>query len=208
MNTACVYKIFCKDNSITKIYIGSTKNIKQRIWGHRSNYFNNSNSDDRRHHQPVYNFIRDNGGIDNWEFEVLENCCDDKRKQKEQEWIVKLNPELNSTSAFKSEDEIKAYKHEHYEANKEQYLERAKKCAEANKEHRQETNKAWRETNKEVIAEKKKAYYEANKEAIKAKVKVRTDANKDAINARRRELAKEKRDELVKLKQQLLDKQE
>lgn len=141
MNTCCVYKIFCKDSSITKIYIGSTKNIKDRIYRHKLNCNNKNNSTYRIYHSYVYIFIRENGGIDNWEFEVLENCIETELKQKEQKWITNLKPELNCYAALKTLDEVKEYK------------------------------KQYRIEKKEYLKQYKKNYYEANKDAIIEKVK-------------------------------------
>ena len=33
-STGCIYKIYCKDENINDCYIGSTKNLKNRIRNH------------------------------------------------------------------------------------------------------------------------------------------------------------------------------
>lgn len=200
MNTACVYKIYCKDAAVTEFYIGSTVDLRNRIWNHNSNYNNVNNSTSRQYHQKVYQFIRENGGISNWDFEVLEWCADGDEKKCEEKWLQQLNPTLNKRRAHKSTDEKAEYKHQHYTDNKDVYLERAKVWVNEHEEHVKERQKKWREDNAEILKEKKKKYYEENKEAIKAKVRERTTEKKDEINARRRELAKEKRDILAKVK--------
>ena len=45
MNEITIYKIYCKDESIKDIYIGSTSNFKRRKRDHRSRC-NNSNGDE------------------------------------------------------------------------------------------------------------------------------------------------------------------
>ena len=47
-----VYKIYCKDSSITECYIGSTNNLQNRKYDHKYNSkFSN---------KKVYKFIREN----------------------------------------------------------------------------------------------------------------------------------------------------
>jgi hypothetical protein len=65
------YKISCKNPSVTKCYIGKTTNIKTRIANHKTK----SKISD----YPLYVFIRNNGGFDNFKFEILHKClCNEK----------------------------------------------------------------------------------------------------------------------------------
>lgn len=64
-----MYKIICKDTTITDCYVGSTadfKNIKSII----KTRCNNEN--DENYNNYVYRFIRNNGGCDNWEIIEIE----------------------------------------------------------------------------------------------------------------------------------------
>ncbi|MFM7979296.1 MAG: hypothetical protein ACKPKO_08275 [Candidatus Fonsibacter sp.] len=64
-----IYKIYCKDPTITDTYIGSTTNYDSiKICICSSNKPQTSKGE--RH---LYKFIRDHGGITNWDFEVLKN---------------------------------------------------------------------------------------------------------------------------------------
>ncbi len=68
MKTGLIYIIKCKDLNIKKCYVGSTTNLNSRIQSHK-NSCNNKNS--RNHNNNQYIFIRNNGGFDNFYFEIL-----------------------------------------------------------------------------------------------------------------------------------------
>lgn len=90
-----VYKIVCSDVSITECYVGSTTNLRIRKNQHKNTC---NNVDDKSYNLPVYQFIRENGGFQNWimvavveiEFEnrMVLNAC-------EREWIENLHATLN-----------------------------------------------------------------------------------------------------------------
>jgi DNA-directed RNA polymerase subunit RPC12/RpoP len=90
-----IYKISCKDQSITDIYIGSTNDIRVRERQHKSNCHN-----ERNHHYNlrVYQCIRANGGWANWIVTILEEFqCHTKmeKTQKERPFIEQFKPTLN-----------------------------------------------------------------------------------------------------------------
>lgn len=64
MLKGCIYKISCKDANINLSYIGSTINLKNRKQQHKSNLKNIPN-------RPIYNYINSNGGMDNFNYEIL-----------------------------------------------------------------------------------------------------------------------------------------
>jgi hypothetical protein len=85
-----VYKIYCKKQNITDSYIGSSKDFNRRISEHKYAIKNKNNK------LKLYNFIRENGGIDNWDFVCIEdnieyNLLNDREKY----WITYLKPTLN-----------------------------------------------------------------------------------------------------------------
>jgi len=80
-----VYKIYDVNNA-SKFYIGSTKNLVKRIQRHKSR----CNKNDGR---VLYKYIRDNGGWDCFNFEVIEECLN--YKNREIELIRTLKPPLN-----------------------------------------------------------------------------------------------------------------
>jgi len=118
-----VYKIYCKDTSITDVYIGSSKNFVSRKYMHKS-YCNNENT--RYYNFKLYVFIRENGGFDNWEFEVLEEDIQDKVQAlvREKYYIQFFSASLNCRNPFRNDGETKEYHKEYYEKNKEEILER------------------------------------------------------------------------------------
>ena len=70
-----IYKITCKDKNIKKCFIGCTTNLKRMEYKHKykeSLY---------GHIQPIYLFIRKNGGWNNWNMIVIEELLCDNLKQ-------------------------------------------------------------------------------------------------------------------------------
>ena len=90
-----IYTISCKDTNITDTYIGSTSNFNQRQYDHRRNTYNPGS---KSYHLKLYETIRMNGGIDNWEFKVVD--CDTYTKTEaetvEERKRVELECTLNS----------------------------------------------------------------------------------------------------------------
>ncbi len=99
-----VYKLCCDD--VNEFYIGSSFDMRDRKYKHKSNC-NNSNS--KKYNYKVYKYIRDNGGYENWKYEILEEGEFKNKKElqiKEQECIKLLKPSLNSYNAYQTEEEL------------------------------------------------------------------------------------------------------
>ena len=95
----CVYKIVCKDKSITEFYIGSSMNFNKRKTNHKT-FSNNLNF--RQYCFPLYMFINVNGGWDNWDIIVIKEFKFITKKElniNEQYYKNKLKPELNAINA-------------------------------------------------------------------------------------------------------------
>ena len=59
-----IYWITCKDKHIKDDYIGSTNNLHRRLMEHkRLSRFKN---------RKIYNCIRENGGWDNWDINIID----------------------------------------------------------------------------------------------------------------------------------------
>ena len=104
MNNNVIYKIYCKDENIKDFYIGSSTNLYVRINVHKCRC---NNEDTDGYYLKLYEFIRENGGWENFNIEVIEyfNCNSKKELiQKEQEYINKLKPSLNYLNAYRSEE--------------------------------------------------------------------------------------------------------
>jgi len=169
-----IYKIVCKDAEITDCYVGSTTSHLKRKSQHKSRC---NNKNDKEYNYPVYRFIRDNGGWDNWEFVLLEDYPCRNKKQlniRERFWFEKLGARLNSIYPQRSmkewKEENKEYHKTHYQKNKEQILEGHKKYREENKEKIKEQRKKHYEENKDEIDKYKKEWYEKNRVEILEKL--------------------------------------
>jgi len=112
-----IYLIYCKNEDVKDIYIGSTENLVKRMICHKSDC-NNENSD--KYNQKIYKIIRDNGNWENWEYTVLEVLeCNAIEAEKREEYYRKdLEADMNSLRAFITQEELRERKKEWYENNK------------------------------------------------------------------------------------------
>ena len=153
----CVYSIQCLDENIKEFYIGSSDNFKKRVQSHKDDYNAGRNV-------KVYNFMRENGGISNWEINYIQKfkfLTKEELRQYEQRYIDDYNPELNSYRAYRTE---------------EQKIEQKKKC-----------NKEYRIKYPEKVKKQEKDNYEKHKEKKLLHKKEYYQKNKDIINLKRRE---------------------
>lgn len=167
--TFIMYKICSKNPDIKSCYIGHTINFNERK---RIHILNTSNKNDKKHyHLKHYEFIRQNGGWDEWEMIEIEKFIGKTKLEariREQELIEEYSADLNSLKAYISEDERKE--------NKNQITQ---KYREENKELLKEQTKKYKEDHKEVIAEQMKKYRAEHKEDIKAKTREYRENNKE-----------------------------
>ena len=151
-----IYKLCCKNPEIKQIYIGSTANeIRKRKNQHKSDCYNKNRES---YNLYVYQFIRDNGGFQNWSIIIIENYpCENKREleKRERYYIELLNATLNSYNSYRTEEEKK---------------EQLKKCT-----------KEWKEKNKDKNKEKTKEYQKNNKQQYKDYQKKYKDKIRDKI---------------------------
>jgi predicted GIY-YIG superfamily endonuclease len=87
-----IYKIACKDPSITDCYIGCTTNFSKR----KSHHKHNCNNNVRKNY--IYQFIRANGGWNNWDMVMVEefNCDNElQASARERHWFDIIKPTLN-----------------------------------------------------------------------------------------------------------------
>ena len=150
-----IYKLCCKDLSITDIYIGQTTDMRKRKNLHKSTCYNDSNN---KYNYYVYKFIRENGGWDNWdmiEVERFKAIDGDDARKKERYWIEQLRATLNSAIPGRTQKEYD----------------------EIHKEHLEEKRKEWYEENKEILLKYRKEYYMNNKDIINEikKIKIKCE---------------------------------
>lgn len=162
-----IYKICCKDLNITDIYIGHTCNLVNRRWHHK-NCCNNEKSKD--YNKKAYQFIRANGGWDNWSVIEVDKCpCLDfeEATKIERYYIETLNATLNMVIPTRTTKE-------YYYANKEKRLENHKKWVNENPDKLKKYVMEYKEKNRERILErdreKSKKYRENNKEKLFEKI--------------------------------------
>lgn len=100
-----IYRCYCLDTKIQDSYIGSTKNLKRRIAMH----IQSCNAQTKI---KLYDFIRENGGFENWTFEILEeNTAEETTsiRQREQHYMNELKPTLNQVKAYLTKEEKRLY---------------------------------------------------------------------------------------------------
>jgi len=114
-----IYKLCCRDATVTDIYIGSTTNFIQRKACHKSTC-NNKNA--KEYNFNVYRFIRDIHGWENWDMVVIESYeCKTKYElhTRERYYIDLLRPTLNKNIPLRTVEEHAQYKEQYYIDNKE-----------------------------------------------------------------------------------------
>lgn len=87
---SCIYKITNRING--KVYIGSTKNVKQRWAKHKALLRHNHHPN--FHIQAAWNKY----GEDSFVFEIVEECVPDELLSREQFFIDTIKPEYNQTA--------------------------------------------------------------------------------------------------------------
>jgi hypothetical protein len=92
-----IYKIYCKDSSITDMYVGHTTNFIQRKHTHKYACNNLKNN------LKIYQVIRCNGGWENWDMvEIAKYFCKDatEARIKEHYHYEELKASLNSSPPY------------------------------------------------------------------------------------------------------------
>jgi hypothetical protein len=142
-----IYKISCKDKTVTDVYVGHTINFVQRKISHEQNSKSNTCK--------LYHIIRNNGGWSNWIMEIIAffNCANcTEARMKEQEYFLSLHANLNSIEPFPK----KAAKEENVKVNEEKEEEENVKVNEVNeeKEEKEEVNEVKvKEKEKNIVTE-------------------------------------------------------
>ena len=119
-----VYKLFCKD--LDGFYIGSSMNFHNRQQKHKYSW---NDEKSKEYNKKLYKYIRDNGGFDEWNFEILEmGEYEDKycMKDRERYFIETLIPTLNCAIPNRTNEEWR-------EDNKDKVYNYKKKYADNNK---------------------------------------------------------------------------
>jgi hypothetical protein len=202
-----MYKICPKNKELNYCYIGQTTNFTTRKRQHMKNTV--TESDKKHYHLKHYETIRKNGGWDEWEIIEIEKFngkTNLEARMREQELIEEYDGNLNSVSAFITEEQRtstkKAITEKYRENNKELLKEQTKQYKAEHKDIIAEQMKKYREENKEKIYEKTKEYRENNKEKHQEWQKAWTEKNKESSKEKRKLKTAELKAE--KLQQQVL----
>ena len=115
------------------VYVGSTVNYKKRMSRHKSDY---KSENSKNYGKPLYIYIRDNGGFNNYEFEIIDEVeCECKKDALmiENKYIEQYKPKCNivKPGAFLEAGSEKEYMKQYREANKQ-------KISEYNKQYMKE----------------------------------------------------------------------
>ena len=154
-----IYKICCADTGIKDIYIGSTTDFVDRKYKHKKSY---TKPYDTNHNYYVYQFMRENGGWDNWRMILIEKYpCNDKTelRQREQYWIDLLEPTLNKCRAYSSHEDVLIRKSEYNMVNRDTLNEYKLQYYKDNKELLNQQMKEWYIKNKKDISMKARLRY-------------------------------------------------
>lgn len=125
-DNSIIYKLCCKDTSVIDIYVGSTTNFRSRKYKHK-NKCNSENS--KNHNNPVYKFIRDKGGWDNWDMvEVEKYKATDKAElhKRERYWLETLGATLNKCIPTRTVKEYREDNKENIAENKKNTMKKIK----------------------------------------------------------------------------------
>jgi hypothetical protein len=170
-----IYKIYCNDETVNDLYVGHTTNFNVRKNCHKTSCTNENNRD---YNLPVYIFIRENGGWNNWKIEEIEKfpCINyNEASQRERYWVENLKATLNKVVPSRTKKEWEKEHKEHMSEYIKQYIS-------INKDTIKENKALNYQEKKETILEKHKIYYQKNKEKTLALQKIYYEQNKEKIN--------------------------
>jgi hypothetical protein len=202
MINGVIYKLFCKNTDIKECYIGSSKDIENRMKLHKQDC-NNENSN--KYNYKLYEFIRANGNWGNFKYLILEQKEYENEEQlhmREQTFITLFRERneklLNERNAYRSEEYFKEYYKDYsknyYENNKEKKKEYQNEYYEINKDKKRE----YKEKNKEKLKQYQKEYSEKNREQIKEY----REKNKEHIRQQKQEYYKQQKQKKQQQQQQ------
>ena len=101
-----IFKLSCKDINIPDCYVGYTSNFN-KIKSYYNEFSTDINCDD--YNLIRFKTIRENGGINNWIFEKLEEynfTTQQDSNNRKRKWILKFKPSLNKKIKNNSLDNI------------------------------------------------------------------------------------------------------
>ena len=89
-HNSIIFMISCCDKDVREIYIGSTTHYNKWQYNFVKDYYKGSQN------RTIYQIIRDNGDLINWDFQILEHVsCNNKMELEEREfyyWNMMIEP--------------------------------------------------------------------------------------------------------------------
>ena len=146
-----IYEIICDDTNIKDIYIGSTTERHFRVLQHKDSC---NKTTHKEHNYKKYQFIRDNGGWNNWTFKEIEKypCLNNKQARERERYYYDIrNSTLNSIRPFITDEERANEARERTRISRLENPEYMEKWRIDNVEKIRETRKQWRINNIEKI---------------------------------------------------------
>jgi len=201
-----IYKIVHKEDPDNhESYTGHTTEFAKRKCEHKKRCLNPNN---KNHHLKIYQYIRENGGWDNFiMLEIEKYPCNDgnEARARENYWYNELKSKLNTNVPSRT---LKQY----YQDNREKFLEN-------NKQYRQDNSekmKQYRQDNRDELSEYQKQYYQDNREKFLENNKQYYQDNRDKQleqmkkyrEDNREKMKQYRQDNLEKMKQYYLDNRE
>jgi len=171
---AVIYVLKCCDTCVKETYIGSTINFKTRMQQHNTSC-NNENS--HNYNQPLYQFIRENGGFGAWDMTIIDSLTTTNKNEIlkcERKYIEEQSNGLNKHLPSRTNKE-------YYQDNREKLIHQVNLYRETNREAIKNKQKLYREANREKINKYHKQHYQDHKEEIAEKKKQYREANRETI---------------------------
>ena len=168
-------------------YVGSSTNFTNRKSRHKTACNNENNKD---HHLKIYEFIRNNGGWDNFQMVLIENYkCNDANEltAREQHFINEFKTHLlNQKYASRTLEQYKL-------DNKVEIATQRAKFRQDNKAKISIIGAKYYQDNRAEIASKVSKYYQDNRETIAIKASQSRKDNKEKIAMQRAKRYQEKK---------------
>ena len=156
------YKIVCRNTGIKDCYVGHTTDFTKRKHQHKGTCYDEK--DQIHYNFYLYQFIRENGGWDNFDMILLDtiDCGNNLRARAiEREFIEAIKPTLNKIKRpLRTEEEALEYRKEHYENNKEEIKQQVRQHRIDNPEVVKATAKRSREKHKDKVNQRSRGYNE------------------------------------------------
>lgn len=147
---SCIYKIVCKNSQIKDCYVGSTTDLVRRRQNHKHDC---THSNRKGYNAYVYQFIRENGGWNNWQVLHIEDYPCNSRlelEKREREVLEELGSTLNKCIPTRTEKEYNKF---YYEQNRDFFKKTNEEYRKANREKIRKYNEEYRKQNREKINE-------------------------------------------------------